>query len=36
MNSNKKILFFNVKREKSGSDSPHIGLASLASYFKRK
>ena len=30
MESNKKILFFNAKREKCDSDSPHLGLATLA------
>ena len=35
MKSNKKILFFNAKREKCDSDSPHLGLATLAAVLKR-
>jgi anaerobic magnesium-protoporphyrin IX monomethyl ester cyclase len=34
MESNKKILFFNAKREKCDSDSPHLGLATLAAVLK--
>lgn len=34
MKSNKKILFFNAKREKCDSDSPHLGLATLAAVLK--
>lgn len=32
----KKILFFNAKREKCNSDSPHLGLAMLAAVLKQK
>ncbi len=34
MESNRKILFFNAKREKCDSDSPHLGLATLAAVLK--
>jgi anaerobic magnesium-protoporphyrin IX monomethyl ester cyclase len=37
MNSySKKVLFFNAKREKCNSDSPHLGLAMLAAVLKEK
>ncbi|WP_048191102.1 B12-binding domain-containing radical SAM protein [Methanobacterium sp. SMA-27] len=35
MESNKKVLFFNAKREKCDSDSPHLGLATLAAVLKK-
>lgn len=36
MNSQKKILFFNAKREKCDSNSPHLGLAMLAAVLKER
>ncbi len=34
MNNQKRILFFNAKREKCDSSSPHLGLAMLAAVLK--
>ena len=35
MANNKKVLFFNAKREKCESDSPHLGLGMLAAVLKQ-
>jgi len=34
LETNKKVLFINAKREKCNDDSPHLGLATLAAVLK--